>query len=328
VQTASRTDALARPARAERIALVVGGEPGKAPHVIDAIAPWLTDRGHTPVLDALDDAATGRLVACFLDDDDACAAEVVRAAAGPATLDRLLFVMVDLEQVVAGAATVDNVTLTGLLFDPTGAERRAERRLCEDCRIAALATAATDLAAAALGATAGAADPAAVPVAISSSPAGATIAIDGTPAGTTPATVPLAPGRHRVRLALAGHIATERDLDVAADRTTDLDLTLTPLGAAARPSRLLPVSLLGAGAAMLVTGAILVAIDEDSPDSDGNHVRTYRDSATAGVVVGSAGIVAAGVGLWLLLRGDSDADRGPIVTASSSGATLGWHTTY
>jgi hypothetical protein len=199
----------------ERIALVVGGEPGKAPHVIDAIAPWLTDRGHTPVLDALDDAATGRLVACFLDDDDACAADVVRAAAGPATLDRLLFVMVDLEQVVAGAATVDNVTLTGLLFDPTGAERRAERRLCEDCRIAALATAATDLAAAALGATAGAADPTAVPVAIASSPAGATISIDGKPAGTTPATVPLAPGRHRVRLALAGHIATERDLDVA-----------------------------------------------------------------------------------------------------------------
>jgi hypothetical protein len=326
VQTASRTDALARPARAERIALVVGGEPGKAPHVIDAIAPWLTDRGHTPVLDALDDAATGRLVACFLDDDDACAAEVVRAAAGPATLDRLLFVMVDLEQVVAGAATVDNVTLTGLLFDPTGAERRAERRLCEDCRIAALATAATDLAAAALGATAGAADPAAVPVAISSSPAGATIAIDGTPAGTTPATVPLAPGRHRVRLALAGHIATERDLDVAADRTTDLDLTLTPLGAAARPSRLLPVSLLGAGAAMLVTGTILVAIDEDAVQA-GKNVPTYRDSAALGVGFGLAGVATAAVGTVLLLRGHSGTSHAS-VALSPGGLQAAWSTRF
>ena len=108
------------------------------------------------------------------------AAAVVRAAAGPATLDMLLFVMVDLEQVVTAAGpadvTIDNVTLTGLLFGADGAERRAERRLCEDCRIAGLATAATDLAAAALGAsgTAGA-DPTAMPVAITSSPAGAAI---------------------------------------------------------------------------------------------------------------------------------------------------------
>ncbi len=289
-------------ARAERIGVVVGGEVSKAPYVIDAITPWLEDHGHTPVLDALDEAARTKLVGCFLDTDDACAAAVVATA----KTDQLVFVMVDLQQVDAGGRTRDNVTLTGLAFKADGTQTRSDRRFCEDCGAPALATAAADLAASLVAAAAGTSR-----VDVHSNPSGAAIAVDGTAAGTTPAALDLAPGEHRLELSLPGYVSAVTVVAVAAgDAPRALDLALVPDGAGTTPgprrrSRLVPYALIGTGAALVITGGVLFAIDQGPVDGDGKQRLTYRDSALAGMGVGVAGLAIGAIGTYLLFRSDS-----------------------
>lgn len=66
----------------------------------------------------------------------------------------------------------------------------------------------------------------------------------------------------------------------------------------------LAAMLVGAGAVLVATGAIVYAFDEDSVQN-GERVPSYRDSARLGLAIAAAGLVAGGVGGYFLLR-----DRG------------------
>lgn len=84
-----------------------------------------------------------------------------------------------------------------------------------------------------------------------------------------------------------------------------------------------PAALLGAGAAALLAGGMLLAADQD-PFVGLGYVRpTYRDSARLGLVVGGAGIVLTGVGVWLLGQERMDTAL-PVVTVERGGGSLGW----
>jgi hypothetical protein len=80
--------------------------------------------------------------------------------------------------------------------------------------------------------------------------------------------------------------------------------------------RLVPRVLVGAGAAALVTGGVLYAIDRDP----GAATSAARNTAPAGIAVGAVGLAAVSVGLWLWgARGSA-----PMLAIGSSGGFIGW----
>jgi len=96
--------------------------------------------------------------------------------------------------------------------------------------------------------------PAAVPkeaaasLRLSTSPPGARVFLDGAPKGETPLRVEAAPGKHEVRIALAGYEEWEAQVDLARGAEVPLDVELvrsaaavppvaTPKGARERPAR-------------------------------------------------------------------------------------------
>ena len=87
------------------------------------------------------------------------------------------------------------------------------------------------------------------------------------------------------------------------------------------PSRLVPMTLVGVGAAALLTGVVLLAIDED-PTPTGVQQATYRDTDTSGVVFGLAGAAAVGVGVYLWLH--PSAGSAPVASVGRDGGTIGW----
>jgi hypothetical protein len=84
---------------------------------------------------------------------------------------------------------------------------------------------------------------------------------------------------------------------------------------------LLPYGLMGAGGAALIAGGIMIAIDED-PDPSDTTSKTYRDTGTAGAVLGIAGAAALGTGLYLYLTGHRSS--APVAAVSHDGAVVGW----
>jgi hypothetical protein len=87
------------------------------------------------------------------------------------------------------------------------------------------------------------------------------------------------------------------------------------------PSKMIPVAIAGTGAALLVTGIVLIAIDQDA-DPHGPQAPTYRDTAASGVVFSLLGVAALGAGGYLWWR---DHHGGaPIAAASGRGGIVGW----
>jgi hypothetical protein len=85
--------------------------------------------------------------------------------------------------------------------------------------------------------------------------------------------------------------------------------------------RLLPIGLIGAGAAALLGGVVMFAIDEDADPSKTTNP-TFRDTATGGVILGAAGAAALGVGLYLWFS-----DKGgshPVAAVGRDGGVVGW----
>jgi hypothetical protein len=301
--------ALATTSAANKIGLAVGGDRGNYAVVIDAVRPWLEARGYGVSIPALSDDALGKMVSCFIENDTRCAGSVVADAA----TDRLLFIMVEFEPSADGGT--DRFTLTAWLFssDPGETSMAAARRECAACAASSLAEASRELVATVTG------DPGSRSgtVAVDSTPTGARVSIDDKAVGIAPIEYKLAPGSHAVAVDLPGHERELRSIHVIPGASQRLSLALRPIQApAARPSW--PWWLLGAGAAVVTTGAILIAIDEDAP---GN--RTYTDTAMSGAVTTAIGAAALGAGIYFLWRRPA-AESAPVATIRSSGAFIGW----
>ncbi len=88
-----------------------------------------------------------------------------------------------------------------------------------------------------------------------------------------------------------------------------------------RPRDVVPVAVVGAGGAMLVTGLLLIALDQ-SPDPHGTQPKTLRDTEGAGVVFTLLGAAAAGAGGYLWWR---DHHGGaPVAAVTHDAALVGW----
>ena len=151
---------------------------------------------------------------------------------------------------------------------------------------------------------------------------------------------PVAPGRDRLE-ALARLLAGD---DAAAALVAPLaDEPIAPAGAGveaapadrdagARPLRTWKWVTLGAGVAAMAAGGALVALHEPAPALRPGNARSEgrRDTRTAGIVTGSAGVALTAVGVYFFVRDRRDAraeeergpDRAALVPLDGGGAAL------
>jgi len=89
----------------------------------------------------------------------------------------------------------------------------------------------------------------------------------------------------------------------------------------APPASYVPYGVAGAGGAVLVTGLVLIALDQ-SPDPHGAQAMTLRDTQTAGIVLSLVGVAAVGAGGYLWWR---DHHGGaPVAAVTHDAALVGW----
>ena len=120
--------ALAVPARAGSLALIVSGEPAKQPVIETTLAPWLTGRGYEVAVGTKDQSVEGKLVDCFVLTDQGCA----EAAVAKLKADHTLFVMVEVHHDTK--AQTDEIKLTGWLYGAGGKAIVAQSVFCRACR--------------------------------------------------------------------------------------------------------------------------------------------------------------------------------------------------
>jgi hypothetical protein len=87
------------------------------------------------------------------------------------------------------------------------------------------------------------------------------------------------------------------------------------------PRNVVPVAVMGAGGAVLLTGLVLIALDQ-SPAPHGVQAKTLRDTETAGIVFTLLGAAAVGAGGYLRWR---DHHGGaPVAAITHDAALVGW----
>lgn len=173
-------------------------------------------------------------------------------------------------------------------------------------------------------------------LAVTSDPSGARVYVDCVPVGVTPIDAPIAAGPHHVEVRMDGYVTH------AADLTVDPAAPPRPLAVSlrreVRPLQLAPLgwAAIALGAASMITGAVLVGLDEnpykarcDGADIDAAGRCRYRYDTLAGGVAGLvAGAAFAGGGVALVLvdrkrsRPPSDARAHLRFGASPRGVTL------
>ena len=92
-----------------------------------------------------------------------------------------------------------------------------------------------------------------------------------------------------------------------------------PVDEPARSSKVLPVAIVAVGGVALAGGIGMIALGGPPASKTQQFYTNYR---TPGYAVAAGGVVAVGVGLYLLLR--PDAQSAPTAAVSSGGAVFGW----
>jgi hypothetical protein len=130
-------------------------------------------------------------------------------------------------------------------------------------------------------------------------------------------------------LALAAQPPTGSHVHVPAESTTVAQVESPPPTVVApvptplddeQPSRVVPGVVMGIGAAAVITGGVLFAIDKE-PSKTGPQPE-WRTDRTVGAICMGAGAVAIGVGAWLWFH--QGADSAPVASVSHDGAVVGW----
>jgi hypothetical protein len=113
-----------------------------------------------------------------------------------------------------------------------------------------------------------------------------------------------------------------RAIDVAAGHSSDVTVQLRPkaIATSADGTSALPWIIGSVGAAALVTGVVLYAIHQEPSPTGG---RTYRDTATPGIVTGIAGVVTMSVAGFLWYHGRHNSST-PIAAVGRDSAIVGW----
>jgi hypothetical protein len=170
-------------------------------------------------------------------------------------------------------------------------------------------------------------------LAIRSTPDKAWILLDGKTVGATNTARVTYPGKHTIMLRHIGYKAAVREVIAIDGVALDVAFAMEPepgsTGGSAshalpadHPPRLLPYLALGVGGAAILTGALLIAFDED-PDPRGPQQHYYYDTAAYGVASLAIGAVVAGAGVYLRLRPQATS-AATVTPLPGGGATASW----
>lgn len=118
--------AIATPAHAEKVGVVVTGEATLQPQVAAQLEGWLRDRGRTVIPGPLEPSAINTLIDCFVLEDLACAQGLVESRAKS---NAVVYARVEVTPTGDGTR---QIAVTGYWFQK-GHEPVAERRVCEAC---------------------------------------------------------------------------------------------------------------------------------------------------------------------------------------------------
>jgi PEGA domain len=275
---------------------------------------WLGKHGRTVVPAPIPPAAITEIVDCFALEHPSCARNAVD---GQTKASTIVIVRVAEKQ---GATR--EIALTVYWFDK-GHAAIVEHARCERSSNTSLSsttdTIMTKLARAALGALGH--------VNFRSSPPGARITIDGTSVGVTPLDWELPVGKHAIRMTLDKHEPQQRPVTVRADATEvvkmSLDASTDHVRSKNRDSvllRVVPVTAMGAGAAAIILGGVLIAIDQND---DRRAPPIVRNSAPTGAVISVVGAAVAGAGAYLWFR-RPEAKSSPVAAVARDAAYIGW----
>lgn len=183
---------------------------------------------------------------------------------------------------------------------------------------------------------------------------GATIRVDGTIVGVSPmGPVEVAGGAHTVTVEKEGFVRERRDVQIAAQQETRLDVALRPSDdflkdyqATAARTRMIAWTGIAVGAAGLASSGVFFMLGQGTADELEPKVEAYNEASarssaelneiddlnarlglydTLTVVSAGVGLVAAGTGLVLLLTGD-DPSRYEATTGAGVAAG-GWSVT-
>ncbi len=325
-------------ARADRVVLVVGGQlKDKERDAIVQIAKTsLAAAGWQP--GELDAAATKQALDCLKGKDLDAEGDCVGRRLDEQGYDLGVFVMVSVET-QDGAKTRG---ATALIYTRSGKLVAFEQGFCEGlCASDELEERAREVVPAATSSARAQLWP--VSISVRSTPQGAVVSVDGTAVGATDMDYGLDAGDHLIRVEKNGYKPQSKEVKLDDGAHEDLDFTLTPVDGTGdtgpavhvtkpttttphRSSKLVPWAVLGGGVALVATGAILFALNQDAALDGGWREPRRRDTAALGLGFGAAGAVAASVGAYLLLRHHDDvSDHAkvvtPVVGADAGGAT-------
>lgn len=291
------------------VGVVVAGEATMQPQLVRQIEGWLKKRGKTVVPVPMPSDAIATLIDCFVIEDEACARGVIEKRG---RAQSIVFARVDVQ---AGGDIERTVTVAAYWFEK-GQKLGSARRFCERCNDATLATTADDLMAQLEKV---------IPVAtgklkLTSNPPGASCQIDGKSLGPTPIERDIPEGSHQITITRERHRTETRTVAIKAGETTSVDVALVSEGGGNKPTKLLPLAAIGVGAALILTGSIMVAIDQDKGPDEPEFIRN-TGPAGVGFAVAGVAVLAGGV-LWYRMTGQKESQ--PVATGGRDGAYVGW----
>lgn len=182
---------------------------------------------------------------------------------------------------------------------------------------------------------------------VRSKPEGAHVILDARRVGATPFDSQVYAGKHTLRVEKDGYPTFSREIDIADGQRLEIDASLDrgkprdsgqpQIGSQhgntgespnattrSEPQRrsIAPWLLIGGGGAAMITGGVLIALDEDQVQG-GTSVPRYNDRAPGGIVLAATGAAVAVVGgVWLWKSRHAKATVTPSVGVSSGGAAL------
>ena len=278
------------------LTMVLDGEPEFQGLVVQAATAWLDTSLWVQGPPTLDAATRQRLAGCFAGNgDEACIAPV----AAKANTDRLLFIALVREPDREGSPSL---LLNGWIMNKKGKILANERRRCGPCLRGKIEEASRDLVDA-LTRTA-AIKTANTLLKVRSVPTGAIVIIDNEVIGTTELTYPTYPGPHKVSIKKTGYQSMTRDVVAAEGVTKDIDFELLPGSDEPTPGQtrgVLPWIVLGAGAALMASGAVVLALDEDAPPIGRDRTAHFTDTLVPGIALIAGGAAVTGAGVYLYI---------------------------
>lgn len=160
---------------------------------------------------------------------------------------------------------------------------------------------------------------------LDSEPSGVVVMLDGNKIGVTPVERELPAGAHTITLVDGETLVGERKVEISANETADLTVTVERPWRVPQPqgaSRVAPMlAWTGGGLALMSSGFAFYYGQKGGADHPDDKYR-YPGATAAGVVLAGAGVAAIGVGVWLWRR--ESREPAPVAVVGPSGGYIGW----